>query len=383
MTTPRRRLWGALALVLGLGLLLGGAAVWYLSPPWYEAFALVKVSARPPAVLDGRPLDREEFEVFKRTQVQLLRSNMVLNSTLRQQSISKLPIVEQHKLDPVAWLKEQLVVEYPDDAEVMLISLRSDVKDDLVPLVNALAATYLKEVVQHDKQLRLQSETKLQTAYEKQQAEYQKQLDALKALESIHKAKGSEEAKLKKELAREELSTWTDRRRELLDQLNDANLELALLGNSGEPQEKETGEGEQPAETEPASANVEPPKPPGPGLAKELLERKRVFLEQQLSDVTTTIANKTNELLAMESFSSQVTAKQEELEALRNINNQLRAELDRIAIERLAPDRVTLVEEASLAEDQAPVRWLAAAGSLAAVGLLLVASGGVSLARRR
>ena len=81
---------------------------------------LAESLATPPVVLgNAAQIDREEFAIFKQTQVQLLKSNMVINGVLRDSQINQLPTVQQHADEPVAWLKESLLIDYPDDAEIM------------------------------------------------------------------------------------------------------------------------------------------------------------------------------------------------------------------------------------------------------------------------
>ena len=85
-----RRRW---PLAIGLGVsvaTLAAGLLWFFLPVHYEAFALLKVSGKPPAVLEKRAGAADEFAVYKRTQVQLIRSGMVLNGTLRDTKINKL-----------------------------------------------------------------------------------------------------------------------------------------------------------------------------------------------------------------------------------------------------------------------------------------------------
>ncbi len=268
VTAPRRRLWGSLAIALGTLALLAAAATWYFSPPRYDVVALLKVSATPPVVLgNAAQIDREEFAIFKRTQVQLLKSNVVLNGVLRDSQINQLPTVQAHADEPVAWLKESLLIDYPDDAEIMRISLRGNRPDDLVEIVDTVVEVYLKEIVQREKQLRQRQESELQAAYERQTAEYQKTLDALRALEAIHKTSGSGEAQIKKELEQAQLDSLLAQRRKVRDRLEETELEIKLQqATERQPNEARTSS----AETGPASQPAgEPPDNEAPGDSPE------------------------------------------------------------------------------------------------------------------
>ena len=78
-----RRRW---PLAIGLGTLVGtvaAAMVWYFVPVRYEAFALIRVSDRPPSVLQKPSDATEAYATFKRTQVEMFGSGMVLRGCPR------------------------------------------------------------------------------------------------------------------------------------------------------------------------------------------------------------------------------------------------------------------------------------------------------------
>jgi capsular exopolysaccharide synthesis family protein len=407
-----RRRW---ALALGLGLtvsLVAAGLLWFLLPVKYEAYALMKVSGKPPSVLDKVSAAAEEFAVFKRTQVQLILSNVVLNGTLRDPAVNRLSIVKENSDDPVFWLKGQLIIDYPDDAEIMRIALKGKEREEAVKLVDKVVEVYLKEIVQHDKQLRLDNEEKLRLAYEKQSADYQKELDALRILEQIHKTSGSEAAQLKKKMAIMELNSAAASRDRIRLMLSDIGTEMVLIH----------AREEKPADTRPADALIDAEvsndplilqlthktmalndhleqvrgvatNPETMGLVQNLqrqilrleesiderkaqlrpkimdqlqaknkskqkdnypytedhLSQQKKYLDEEYVKIDEVVRKLTDDVAGLESFSAQVAAKQEDLNQLRLIKNQLGAELDRIRVERLAPDRITKVDAAVIA----------------------------------
>ncbi len=404
-----RRRW---PLAVGLGLtasILMAAAVWFVLPVKYEAFALLKVSGMPPQILEPGGVAANEFDIFKRTQVQLFLSNVVLNGVLREPAINNLPLVQRNADDPISWLKGELMIDYPDDAEIMRVAMKGERKDDILRIVNKVVEVYMKEIVQRDKQLRQRQESELGVAYERQTAEYQKALDALRALEAIHKTSGSEEAQLKKMMAMEELNMLVADRSQIVDLLanNDMQLMLAEVSQSGEattpdvfidmelardpvimqltqtltsyqnhlsdvhgvavnPESTayvhdlqrrimrlEESIEERKAERRPrlveqfALSNSQSRKNEMV-LSIEQLKKQHDYLELRRNEAQKKIEEKTDQVAGLETFSATVTAKQEELNALNLLNSELRTKLNRLRIERLAPDRITQVEEANL-----------------------------------
>jgi capsular polysaccharide biosynthesis protein len=364
-TSSRARRFGTLLIAAGALVLLAAASAWYFFPVQYEAYALLKVASKPPAVLGQGPVADVDFAIFKRTQVQLMLSSVVLNGTLREPAIFRLSMVQAHRDDPVSWLKGQLIIDYPDDAEIMRIALKGKRRDEAIKLVDQVVDVYLKEIVQHDKQMRLDNEEKLRRAYEKQSADYQKELDALRTLEQIHKTSGSEAAQLKKKMVLEDLEALLAQRRELRGRIDENDLDIMMARVRAEnPVEARTADSSLLAKIFPSD------------LPLKWLEQKDKYLQERLVKIEESIAKTTDELAALESFSAQVAAKQEDLNQLRLIKNQLGAELDRIQVERLAPDRITKLDNAVIANSHGDaVRRNVTLSLAAALGLALIALG--------
>lgn len=143
-----RRSW---PLGTAVGLLLAaiaGGLVWQSQQRVFRASALVHVAS------DDTPLvfttmdrtGRNPYEVFKSTQQQLITTRFVLNNALSRPEVAQLPVV-QGQIDPVKWLKSQLVVEFPGEAEIMEISIAGQDPALLPKLVNGVVDAYLNEVV--------------------------------------------------------------------------------------------------------------------------------------------------------------------------------------------------------------------------------------------
>jgi hypothetical protein len=326
----------------------------------------LKVSSAPPGVLAESRYAPDEFAIFKRTQAQLVHSSLVLNGTLRDRAINQLPFV-RHVADPVSWLKNRLAIDYPDDGEIMRISLTGENPEDVEKIVDMVADVYLQEIVEASKQMRLADEEKLRRAHEQQTQEYEKQLSALRKLESIHKTSGSEAAQLMKQLALDDLHQALATRARIVEELRQLNVAIAVAeGRATTKTELRTTKA---SEVKLAQANAGEP-------TLEELKLRRTVLEEQHQASEKAVESLAAKVIMMESFSAQVAAKQEELKALQTIKDHVGAQLDRALVERLAPSRVVKVDNAIL-EDGAgdAMRRNLTLSGVAAFGLLLFTLG--------
>ena len=73
----------------------------------------------------------------------------MLNAALQDKEVSKYRMVRE-QIDPIAWLQENLKVEFIAGSEVMEISLSGDDPHELAGIVNAVKKAYMEEVVNVD-----------------------------------------------------------------------------------------------------------------------------------------------------------------------------------------------------------------------------------------
>jgi hypothetical protein len=389
--SPRRRRWGNVLIAIGTLVLLCTAVTAYLLPVQYEAFALVNVRRNEPTVLSKAGTSNEEFDVYKRTQVQLMLSTNVLNGVLRNSDINQLSIVQEHMHDPVDWLKEQLKIDYPDDAEVMRVAMKGADASDLVKIVDKVVHVYMKEIVEAAKLRRVAAEAKLRDAFDKETAEYTKKLRELNQLAAIHKGTAhfttrldateqpvvvpktdrGREAPVQIHVAERQLDALLVRQQEVARRIDENELQIRI--HNAETEDKKKAEDESSAQT-----GADPPQAAKPEGASPLraLEVERDFLREQLAAVNENIRQKSKELAAADSVSAEVQVKQEELKSQREVIAQLRAELERLGIERLAEDRILVIDHAIVENEygDAVPRYATFAG-LAALGLSLVGLG--------
>ncbi|NLF07144.1 MAG: protein kinase [Pirellulaceae bacterium] len=116
---------------------------------------------------DSFSSDSDRHEVYKKTQRQLLLSLFVLSAAIRNPEAAKLASVRRAAKsgDAVKWLAGNLQVEFPGKADIMQVSLTGESPVEAAALVNIVVDTYLKKVV-NDERDRKQSRLKeLDQAY--------------------------------------------------------------------------------------------------------------------------------------------------------------------------------------------------------------------------
>ncbi|HTU24520.1 MAG TPA: hypothetical protein VMF30_03930 [Pirellulales bacterium] len=229
---PRRR-WG---LVLTCAILLGGvsaASVWALVPLRFEAQALVRVSKAVPVILENVQKnladDNQTYEIFKKTQLQFMKSNFVLSRAVRRPDMQDLATMREHKDDPVGYLERNLIVDYPGDAELMRVALKGRQRDDLPKIVNAVVDSYMDEIVSGDKITRLKQRDLLNQNYSMNQEKFRQLHDRFKKLAAELGASSSEGAKLRKKLAEERLEATVANARELTHRIQQQEIQIRYL----------------------------------------------------------------------------------------------------------------------------------------------------------
>jgi polysaccharide biosynthesis transport protein len=159
-----RRRW---PLAMGLGIIVAFAAMaasWYLIPQKGEVFAYVQVMRNPETMVsNNRPEDSYAFITLRNTTIELMKSKSLLTRALRDASIAQLPLIKK-QTDPVEWLQDELNLKYPNDAELLQITMSGEDIDQIVAIVNAVVHSYFKEVVEKEVQERNKKEQKLKAA---------------------------------------------------------------------------------------------------------------------------------------------------------------------------------------------------------------------------
>ncbi len=408
-----RRRW---PLAIGMGVTvatLAAAVVWFLVPVKYEAYALLRVANAQPKVIGNSAETGEAFATFKRTQVQLMLSGVVLRRTVGEPEITKLSLIKDHDVDPASWLKEQLIIDNPDDSEILRVAMKGTKKSEVIAIVNMIVKKYLLEIVAHERDERLKHEAQLEKTYQGYYDKFTKDMDALHLQEQVAKISTTESAQVARRIAQDQLSEAIYTRNQTSRSITMNAMEIAMMkvrkdnpdevkipeilidvelshdpvvhqmnqrlsqmkeqlssemGLATNPNESkavrslrqaiETQEedlNEHKAALRPRLLEIQKAKdaketdPYGRAVTLPVLEKQAEYLAANLELNEEDVAKATKMVESLESFSSTVTAKQEDLMAQKRIMNDLRQELERIRLERQAQERITKVDDAALA----------------------------------
>ena len=188
-----RRHW-LLALVFGVMCSAGAAAgAWFWFIPEFEAFAVLRVAAQEPILMYhiSDNSQRQDFDVYKRTQRELMRSRFVLNAALRSPDVERLPAVREQD-DAVAWLEKHITVDFPGEGEIMRITFRHNNADTAAAITNAVEKAYMREVVDVERRHRMDRLTSLEKLFNDSEEKMRsKQTDLKRLADSLGTGDGN------------------------------------------------------------------------------------------------------------------------------------------------------------------------------------------------
>ncbi len=151
----RKRSWPRIAGLLVLIALVCGVVAWLVQPKRVAATALFEVRNEKPFLVGdqaGQTMPKYDYEILKKTQIALLKSKFLLRSALRNRGVAALPVFAG-VADPEEWLQDHLDVSFPQNGELLAITLNGSASqsDELCQIVNAVAEAYVKEVLGAEK----------------------------------------------------------------------------------------------------------------------------------------------------------------------------------------------------------------------------------------
>jgi capsular exopolysaccharide synthesis family protein len=137
--TVKRSLWWTLP----VGVLLAIAAstgVWYSVPYRYEAKAWIKIAANRQKVA----FDLEESRLYVRTQVELIKSPLILREVVRRPAVAKLAEI-QRAVAPLEFIQKNMTVRSVGGSELYTIGYNTKTRANAPVVANAILQAYLEK----------------------------------------------------------------------------------------------------------------------------------------------------------------------------------------------------------------------------------------------
>lgn len=437
----RRRWLPATALALALAS-IAGILTWVFLPKGFESVAWLRVRDKSGMFGVGGGRDNAEYEAYRKTQVQLIKSPFVLTSALRRPGISSLSTLSAED-DPVGYLMRNIQVSAPMESEVVQVRMRGEDAKEVTQIVNSVAQAYLSDVVNKEKSERLNRRDMLERKYKENMAEVRSSLDTYNNLAKTLGTADTAEVATQRSLLLDHLSTLRAQLNQTQRDLTLIDAELAIMDakDRGEisleqsvpeetvdamllrdPQFAEFRErlsaieesmayqAERSARggNDPAVKRLEAmrdammrrledrkeelrPQIVGQlamdstnrrtGAAAEspvVLRMRREILAQQLEQTTKDFDKVASEVKTLGAANADLMARKQEIEQLMKVTDQMGVQLNATEIDVNMPNRVELIEEASVPEGSDEL-FRSMLSALAALGGLVLGGGSVVL----
>ena len=118
----------------------------------FEAAAWLEIKERAPYLAFENKGDETRSKAFFQTQIELIRSPLVLGAVIQRDEIAKIPDL-QRQPDPIAWLGKQVKVAPVGESELFKIIYANSNAEAAAAVVNAITESYFKLRDQSDSEL--------------------------------------------------------------------------------------------------------------------------------------------------------------------------------------------------------------------------------------
>jgi succinoglycan biosynthesis transport protein ExoP len=177
-----RNWWRILALWLVVSAPLM-CLIWLFIQPTYEAFSLLRVE---PSTLNlFAPSNNQDNNTthlpYLQTQVQLIKSDRVLDMALSNTNVASLPSIKQSH-DAKYDLNKDLTVENVQDAYLIRVALESKIPTEAATIVDAVVDAYKKHTEKYAQSANTRSRLSLETERDSLKKEIELAQNALKVL---------------------------------------------------------------------------------------------------------------------------------------------------------------------------------------------------------
>ena len=239
-----KRRW-LLASVVGVVAAVGMAIFgFWLWPETYEVEALLRVSRENTQVLTGTRssgIDPKAYESTLRTQVTLIKSDLVIIRALRDPAISQLPVIRAEP-DKVGFIQDEMVVDNPRESELLRISMRGEDPVQLQKIIDGVIDSYFAEYVDKEKARRDRKLTTLKDSLAEREESYKDKNNLLSGyLRAI--GAGSENLQIIQTLRNNDLQelriSIREKNSELIriqSEIADLKLNISFAENTGVPE---------------------------------------------------------------------------------------------------------------------------------------------------
>jgi polysaccharide biosynthesis transport protein len=224
-----RRRW-LLATCVGIVLaLLTATVLWFQFPPSSSATAMFRVSSHQESIaFDVNRGNASSFDVLKKTHLAMLKSYFVLQAAARKPGVVGASALAGH--DPVEWLMENLDVQFPQNGELLAITLSGNYQpEELKTLVDAVSKAYEDEVLFKDKQKRLSTRDLLSGSLGTLNKEIQDKGELYLDIASEAESSQADRRDAETELLLHEITEMTKKKSGLETQLFEMQTEYALV----------------------------------------------------------------------------------------------------------------------------------------------------------
>ncbi len=223
----RRRWVPALVLAMVFGT-LAGALTFVFMPRGFEAMAWLRVRDKAGMFWGGGGRDNAEYEAYRKTQVQLIKSPLVLMAALRRPGIESLATLKDEE-DKVGWLTRNITVSAPMESEVLQVRLRGEDAREITQVVNAVTNAYLTDVVNKERAERLRRRDMLEKKYKENMAEVRSRLDTYNSLAKQLGTTDSQQVSTERALLLDHLGTLRAQKTQLQRDISLIDSELLVL----------------------------------------------------------------------------------------------------------------------------------------------------------
>lgn len=228
------RVWHALrrrstvAMAVGLALAVVTAIpTWLLVPHGYEAVAWLRVRDKA-GMLSTAGRDGAEYEAYRKTQVQLIKSPFVLSSALRRPGVADCAVL-RNEPDPVGWLESSITVTAPPHSEVLQIGLRGEQPAETALIVNAVTQSYLDDIVSQERRERLHRRDALEKKYKENMKELRSRHETFNSLARTLGTGDSQEVLTQRGILLDQLGSLRMQRSKTEQEIAGIDAELAIV----------------------------------------------------------------------------------------------------------------------------------------------------------